>query len=83
MFRVGPEDRHRRLVAFVARGTEGKDAAAWDRAAKDVYGFESVDALEQAWIDWLKTPGSRVGGPVAPKAGEPDLIPPTKLPPKP
>jgi RNA polymerase sigma factor (sigma-70 family) len=81
MFQVGSEDHHRRLVAFVALGMDGKGGAAWDRAAKQVYGFESVDQLEERWIEWLKTPDSRLTTPPLPKPVpvDPDHIPPTKL----
>ena len=36
-------------VAFLAAGA--KDG--WDAAAKAVYGFETVDALEEAWSNWV------------------------------
>jgi hypothetical protein len=57
----------------------------WDKAAKLVYGFDSVDDLEAAWIEWLKTPESKVNEmmppkPSSPKDEKPELIPPTKLP---
>ena len=56
----------------------------WDEAAKTVYGFETVDDLQQAWLEWLKKPETRLAdsepdrGP--PPAANPELIPPTKLP---
>ena len=37
------------LVKFLNAGM----ADGWDAAAKSVYGFASVGALEEAWADWL------------------------------
>jgi RNA polymerase sigma factor (sigma-70 family) len=81
-------DGHRRLLAFVLIGCNGNTAASWNEAARAAYGFESVDALEEAWLEWLAGPESvlpRKGGtaprPAVPeKAGGSDLIPPVKLP---
>jgi hypothetical protein len=64
------------LLDFLRRGLNGE----WDEAAKYWYGFATVDALEEAWLEWLKTPPSRTGA--APKPASPqesDLIPPAKL----
>src|SRR5207247_774094 len=73
---------HQLLLTFIEVGMAGNTAESWDQAAKDVYGFATVDALEQAWLDWMKTPASR--GIADPKATPPtppqtDLIPPVKL----
>ena len=63
------------LLEFVRLGSAGNTANSWEHAANAVYGFGSVDELEQAWLDWLR------GGPEpAAKPGEPDLIPPARLP---
>lgn len=47
------------LVAFLALGMGENTAASWALAAKEVYGFDSLDALEQAWIDSLRAPPRR------------------------
>ena len=53
-----PAARRAALLAFLDRGVRENSAESWARAAKEVYGFDSPDALEQAWIDWLRdTPG--------------------------
>lgn len=55
----------------------------WDAAVKRVYGFESVDALEIAWVEWMKKPESQLSGgpiPLPMRPTPPDLIPPTKVP---
>lgn len=57
---------HQQLVLFLHMGMDGNTAESWDKAAKSVYGFESVDAMEEAWLKSLKTP------PVRPKAGTPE-----------
>jgi RNA polymerase sigma factor (sigma-70 family) len=83
---VRPEDplaRRHGLLTFLQLGLAGD----WEQAGKEVYGFESVGALEAAWLEWMKTPASKptpAAPPVvptpAPPDDKPDLIPPTKLP---
>src|SRR5262249_30332351 len=51
-------NENQRLLAFVTRGMAGDTVDSWNRAANEVYGFDSVDALEVAWLDWLKKPQS-------------------------
>ncbi|HJZ58782.1 MAG TPA: hypothetical protein VKE74_27815, partial [Gemmataceae bacterium] len=76
------------LLAFIEIGMYKNTAESWDRAAREVYGFDSVDALEESWVEWLKDPKSRLKSkpePVTPakpaaKSADPELIPPTKLP---
>jgi hypothetical protein len=53
-------DGHRRLLAFVYLGAEGNTAESWAKAAKTVYGFKSLDDLEEAWLAWLTRPESFV-----------------------
>jgi hypothetical protein len=52
-----------------------------------VYGFETVDALEEAWLDYLRKPMSQVKNPekeklpiTSPQTDKPEVIPPAKLP---
>ena len=75
---------HSALLEFVRLGSEGNTAKSWDAAAKFSYGFDSVDELETAWIEWLKRPKDKPTAPAAlptvPKEEKPELIPPTKLP---
>lgn len=72
---------HRELIQFVQRGL----STDWDKAAKEVYGFDTVDDLETAWIEWLKASTNVPKGNAAPsptpplKDEKPELIPPTKL----
>ncbi len=87
LFKNGGADRHQRLLAFLHLGMKENKAESWRKAAKEVYGFESVDALEEAWLEWLSKPESvltrKVGGKPAltpAKSGATDLIPPVKLP---
>jgi hypothetical protein len=55
--RFAKGDREPALLAFLALGMYENTAASWATAAKEVYGFDSLDALEQAWIDSLRPPG--------------------------
>jgi RNA polymerase sigma factor (sigma-70 family) len=77
---------HQQFIIFLHLGMDGNTAESWDKAAKAVYGFDSVDKLEEAWLEWLAKPESQLkpgrgSAPAAkPKADKPDLIPPTKLP---
>jgi hypothetical protein len=54
------------FVEFVKKSV----AVGADKAAKDVYGFADVAALETAWLDWLQK-----------KPGNPDRTDPTRIPP--
>jgi hypothetical protein len=60
----GREGRSR-LLQFLAIGMQGSDPRShgtlesWNEACRKVYGFESVDALEEAWLTSLRTPPSR------------------------
>jgi hypothetical protein len=86
MFKTGSDDGHQRLLAFVLLGSKDNTAEGWGKAAKAVYGFDSVDALQEAWLKWLSTPesiptrkdGTRPAPAAKPEGG--DLIPPVKLP---
>jgi hypothetical protein len=87
LFKNPGADGHRRLIAIVHLGLEKNTTESWGKAAKDVYGFDSVDALEEAWLAWLAKPESvlprkeRATSPApATKPGGGDLIPPLKLP---
>ena len=87
LFKTGGDSGQRRLTAFLLIGLDENTAASWGKAAQAVYGFASVDALEEAWLAWLREPGSFAAGkgggaaaPPAPKPGASDLIPPVKLP---
>jgi hypothetical protein len=49
-----------KMLQFLGQGMQGNTAESWNAAANRVYGFDSVDALEEAWLTALKTPPSRV-----------------------
>jgi RNA polymerase sigma factor (sigma-70 family) len=73
------------FIVFLHLGMEKNTIESWDNAAKTVYGFESVDALEEAWLNYLRKPESVIkqsgklpDSPLKPK--NPDTIPPTTLP---
>lgn len=76
-----------RLLRFLGMGSDGNTAESWDRAAKEVYGYDSVDALEEAWLAWLAKGQSVMAPGAAGKSQAPlvrdvadDMIPPTELP---
>jgi RNA polymerase sigma factor (sigma-70 family) len=87
---TSPVQRHSAgaLQRFLSMGMDGNREATWNEAAKEVYGFTSVDAMEAAWLEWLKEPESRVkvrprpARPARPEPrdAKPDLIPPIVLP---
>jgi hypothetical protein len=75
--RASPEGA---FLTFVAQGKE----PAWNKAAKTVYGFEDVAAMEAAWLQWMKSRGSQPATPppapiMPPPRAHPPLIPPVKL----
>ncbi|MBX9581728.1 MAG: hypothetical protein K2X87_15605, partial [Gemmataceae bacterium] len=59
-------DGRAKLLRFLEAGMRGNDPRAhgtpesWNAAVQQVYGFASVDALEEAWLDHLKNPQPRV-----------------------
>ena len=67
----GGREGRGKLLQFLAAGM-GNDSQpgmpqkyhgtpeSWNEAARKVYGFDTVDALEKAWLDSLKTPPSRI-----------------------
>ncbi|MFO0852707.1 MAG: sigma-70 family RNA polymerase sigma factor [Gemmataceae bacterium] len=62
--------RRQLLIMFVAAGAN----EGWDETAKRAYGFESVDKLEAAWLQFLhQKPPSRV--PTPPAAISPSGMP--------
>jgi RNA polymerase sigma factor (sigma-70 family) len=74
-------DPSKELIRFVQLGM--KDG--WDTAAKTVYGFDSLNHVEERWIKWLMTEESKVNNPkmtrVLPPAvaSDPARIPPVNL----
>lgn len=62
----GGREGRRKLLQFLAMGMEGSTPKShgtpesWNAAAQRVYGVESTDALEAAWLDFLHHPGARV-----------------------
>jgi hypothetical protein len=75
---------HQQLIIFLHIGLDGNNAESWDKAAKAIYDFGSVDALEDAWLKYLEKPESRLKRnetqPKPKRDEKPDLIPPTRLP---
>ncbi len=55
----GKEGRGK-LLQFLGAGMQGNTAESWNGAASRVFGFETIDALEEAWLTALKTPPARV-----------------------
>jgi RNA polymerase sigma factor (sigma-70 family) len=86
LFENGGADGHRRLIAFVRLGADGNTTESWTKAAKDVYGYKSLDDLEEAWLAWLQKPESSLEpktypvGSLVVNPDEGDKIPPTPLP---
>jgi RNA polymerase sigma factor (sigma-70 family) len=71
------------ILGFVGSGMKDNTAEGWEKAAKAL-GFKSVDAMEEAWLEWLKKPESQLKtdapAPEKPPENKRDLIPPVKLP---
>lgn len=62
----GDQGGRSRLLQFLAIGMQSSTRDShgtpetWDNAARQVYGFENVNALEKAWLDYLRNPTPRV-----------------------
>jgi RNA polymerase sigma factor (sigma-70 family) len=69
--------RRAALLEFIRAGSAANTAESWAAAAKALYGFDSLDALEQAWIESLRESPRRPGGdrPAAPTAPAPAARP--------
>ncbi|MEO2088553.1 MAG: sigma-70 family RNA polymerase sigma factor [Gemmataceae bacterium] len=73
------------LVTFLAQMLNEK--VSWEDAASAVYGFKDLDAMQEAWLDWLRTPASSLADALPPQKPKPadgrkaddTLIPPTRL----
>jgi hypothetical protein len=54
-----------RLLQFLASGMQGSTEEShgthetWNEAARRVYGFDTVEAMEAAWLDYLRNPSPR------------------------
>lgn len=69
------------LLRFIEKGT----AKGWNEASRDVYGYQTVEDLEAAWIAWVRKPSSMLercnaDGPPEPRLPELDTVPPTSVP---
>ena len=56
----GGQSGRAKLLRFLGTGMSGNTLDSWNDAARQVYGFESVDGMQTAWLDALRTPPSRV-----------------------
>jgi hypothetical protein len=55
----GGREGRGKLLQFLGSGMQGNTVESWNDAARRVYGFDSVDGMEKAWLDSLRTPPSR------------------------
>jgi len=55
----GGREGRGKLLQFLGGGMNGNNAESWNESARKVYGFETVDVLEKAWLDSLRTPPAR------------------------
>ena len=61
----GGREGRAKLLQFLGIGMQGNDpdhhgtVESWNEAARRVYGFESVNAMEEAWLQALHTPPTR------------------------
>ncbi len=55
----GREGRQK-LLQFLGLGMQGNTAESWNAAASKLYGYDTIDALEEAWLTALKAPPVRV-----------------------
>jgi hypothetical protein len=55
----GGREGRGKLLQFLGTGMSGNTPESWNEASRRVYGFDSVDGMERAWLDSLRTPPSR------------------------
>ncbi len=61
----GGREGRGKLLQFLAIGMQGNDPKShgtpesWNEAARKIYSFDSIDAMEAAWLQALKTPPTR------------------------
>ena len=48
-----------KLLQFLGQGMNGNTSESWNSAAQRVYGFDTVDAMEKAWLESLHNPPTR------------------------
>ncbi len=74
---IDGDTTNKELIRFVRTGM----LDGWDKAATAVYGVETVDQLQDMWIQWLKSDESRKGLPNVspPVAVDSARIPPVNL----
>jgi len=56
----GGKEGRLKLLQFLGQGMQGNTNESWNGAANRVYGLDSVNAMEEAWLTALKTPPNRV-----------------------
>lgn len=49
-----------KLLQFLGLGMQGNSPESWNAAASKLYGHDTIDALEEAWLAALKAPPVRV-----------------------
>jgi hypothetical protein len=65
-----------KLLQFLGYGMQGNTVEGWNAAARQVYGFDTVDVMEEAWLAALRTPPTRTsaargaGAPGTPTGGK-------------
>lgn len=55
----GGREGRGKLLAFLAGGMNGNTPESWNDSARKVFGYESVDALEESWLQALRNPPVR------------------------
>lgn len=73
----------RHLIDFIDAGLRKNTPEGWNAAVKEHYDFADSDALQEAWIEWLRKPESSLkpveAKPAVEKKDDPLTIPPTRL----
>jgi hypothetical protein len=75
----GGREGRSKLLQFLSMGMQGNDPQAhgtpesWNDAARKVYGFDSIDVMEEAWLQDLRKPPSRVAAREAGNTSKPTV----------
>jgi RNA polymerase sigma factor (sigma-70 family) len=49
------KSKYQQLLTFLEKGMALNTLESWNEAARQVYKFNSIDEIERAWLNWLKT----------------------------
>ena len=56
----GGREGRGKLLQFLGGGMNGNSNESWNESAHKMYGFDTIDGMEKAWLEALRTPPARI-----------------------